>query len=116
LWLIPLIGLAVLTSLAIAFAVAGLTPNPQTASNVGQTISFLLFAFTGAILPVDALPGVLPTVVPYAVPHTALIEAIRGIALTGANITHYGTQVLIGAGWLAAALLVASLAYRFADE
>lgn len=116
LWLVPLIAMAVLTSLAIAFAVAGLTPNPQTASNVGQTISFLLFAFTGAILPVDALPGALPAIVPYAVPHTALIEAIRGIALTGADITQYGTQVLVGAGWLAAALLVASLAYRFTDE
>lgn len=29
LWLVPLIAMAVLTSLAIAFAVAGLTPNPQ---------------------------------------------------------------------------------------
>jgi len=116
LWLIPLIGMAVLTSLAIAFAVAGLTPNPQTASNVGQTISFLLFAFTGTFLPVQALPGALPHIVPYAVPHTALIQAIRGIALTGANITQYATQVLVGAGWLAVSMLVASLAYRFTDE
>jgi ABC-type polysaccharide/polyol phosphate export permease len=116
LWLIPLIAMAVLTSLAIAFAVAGLTPNPQTASNVGQTITFLLFAFTGTILPVQALPGRLPHIVSYAVPHTALIQAIRGIALTGANITHYGTQILVGAGWLAAALVIASLAYRFTDQ
>lgn len=116
LWLIPLIGMAVLTSLAMAFAVAGLTPNPQTASNVGQTITFLLFAFTGAILPVDALPGALPDIVPYAVPHTSLIEAIRGIALTGADITRYGTQVLVAAAWLAVTLTVASRAYRFTDE
>lgn len=116
LWLVPLIGMAVLTSLAIAFAVAGLTPNPQTASNVGQTITFLLFAFTGSILPVQALPGALPDIVPYAVPHTSLIEAIRGIALNGADITRYGTHVLVGAAWLAAALVVASLAYRFTDE
>jgi ABC-2 type transport system permease protein len=116
LWLVPLIGMAVLTALAIAFAVAGLTPNPQTASNVGLTISFLLFALTGAILPVEALPGPLPELVPYAVPQTALIEAIRGIALTGAGITHYGTQLLVGAAWLAIALAVAALAYRFTDE
>ncbi len=116
LWLVPLIGMAVLTALAIAFAVAGLSPNPQTASNVGVTISFLLFALTGAILPVQALPGPLPNIVPYAVPQTALIEAIRGVALTGAGITHYGTQVILGAGWLAVALVVAILAYRFTDE
>jgi ABC-2 type transport system permease protein len=116
LWLVPLIGMAVLTALAIAFAVAGLTPNPQTASNVGLTISFLLFALTGAILPVEALPGPLPELVPYAVPQTALIEAIRGIALTGAGITRYGTQLLVGAAWLVVALIVAGLAYRFTDE
>lgn len=116
LWLVPLIAMAVLTSLAIAFAIAGLTPNPQTASNVGQTITFLLFAFTGSILPVEALPGALPDIVPFAVPHTALIEAIRGIALTGADITRYGPQILVGAGWLAVALIVASIAYRFTDE
>ncbi len=39
-------------------------------------------------------------------PHTALIEAIRGIALTGANITQNATQVLVGVGWLAASLLL----------
>jgi ABC-2 type transport system permease protein len=116
LWLVPLIGMAILTALAIAFAIAGLTPNPQTASNVGLTISFLLFALTGAILPVEALPGPLPDIVPYAVPQTALIEAIRGIALTGADITHYSTQVLIGAAWLAVALVVAARTYRFTAE
>jgi ABC-type multidrug transport system permease subunit len=116
LWLAPLIAMAVLTALATSFAVAGLTPNPQTAANVGVTISFLLFALTGAILPVDALPGPLPDLVPFAVPHTALIEAIRGIALTGASITDYGRQILIGTGWLALAVVVAALAYRFTEE
>ena len=116
LWLAPLIAVAVLTALASAFAVAGLTPNPQTASNVGVTISFLLFALTGAILPIQALPGPLPDIVPYAVPQTALIKAVRGIALTGAPITHYGRDVLIALGWLGLALLVAALAYRFTDE
>jgi ABC-type multidrug transport system permease subunit len=100
----------------VAFVIAGLTPNPQTASNVGQTVTFLLFALTGAILPIEALPGALPEIVPYAVPHTALIEAVRGIALTGAPITQYGTEVLVGAAWLAVALIIATFAYRFSDE
>src|SRR3990170_3814233 len=58
-WLLPLIATVVLTSLAIAFLVAGLTSSPQTASNVGATISFLLFALTGAMLPIEALPDAL---------------------------------------------------------
>ena len=116
LWLAPLVVMAVITALATSFAVAGLTPDPQTAANVGQTITFLLFALTGAILPVEALPGALPDIVPYAVPHTALIEAIRGIALTGAPIIDYGRQILIGTGWLGLTLVAAALAYRFTED
>jgi ABC-2 type transport system permease protein len=116
LWLAPLIAMTVLTGLATAFTIAGLTPNPQTASNAGQTATFLLFALTGAILPVEALPGALPDIVPYAVPHTALIQAVRGIALTGAPISQYGTQILSGAGWLALTLIVAAFTYRFSDD
>lgn len=116
LWLIPLVALVALTALAIAFAVAGLTPNPQTAANVGATISFLLFGFTGVMLPIEVLPGALPDIVPYVVPYTSLMEAIRGIALTGQDITAYGEQVLVGLVWLVGAFTLAAFAYRFTEE
>lgn len=116
LWLAPLIAIIILTSLAIAFTVAGLTSNPQTASNAGQTITFFMFAFTGAMLPIEALPDPLPEIVLYTVPHTALIQAIRGIALTGTNISAYTRQILIGAVWLVAALISAAFAYRFTED
>jgi len=115
-WLIPLIALVAITSIAMGFGIAGLTPNPQTATNVGSTISFLMFGFSGVMFPTEALPGLLPDIVPYVVPHTALIEAIRGIALTGESITAYGHQLLVGAAWLIGALTIAALAYRFTDE
>jgi ABC-2 type transport system permease protein len=116
LWLIPLIAFVAMTSIVLAFGIAGLTPNPQTATNIGSTVSFLMFGFAGVMFPIEALPGFLPDVVLYAVPHTALIEAIRGITLTGESVAAYGHQILIGAGWLAVALTIASLAYRFTDE
>jgi ABC-2 type transport system permease protein len=116
LWLIPLVAAVAITSIAMGYAVAGLTPNPQTATNVGTTITFLMFGFAGVMFPTEALPGVLPDLVPFVVPHTALIEAIRGIALTGDWITAYGGQLLIGAGWLAVAFTVAALSYRFTED
>ena len=116
LWLIPLVAVVAVTSIAMGYAIAGLTPNPQTATNVGGTVSFLMFGFSGVMFPTEALPGVLPDIVPYAVPHTALIESIRGIALTGESITAYGQQVVIGAIWLAMALTIAAVGYRFTDE
>jgi len=116
LWLIPLVAVIAITSIAMGYAIAGLTPNPQTATNVGGTVSFLMFGFSGVMFPTEALPGVLPDIVPYAVPHTALIEAIRGIALTGAPITDYIAQILVGAAWLTGAFVVATIAYRFTEE
>lgn len=116
LWLIPLVAVIAITSIAMGYAIAGLTPNPQTATNVGGTVSFLMFGFSGVMFPTEALPSVLPAIVPYAVPHASLIEAIRGIALSGDSITGYGEQVLVGLGWLVAAFALAALAYRFTDE
>ena len=115
-WLIPLIALVAITSIALGYATAGLTPNPQTATNVGSTITFLIMGFSGVMFPIEALPGALPNIVPYAIPHTALIEVIRGIALSGDAITGYGHDLLIGAAWLAVAFVVAARAYRFTDE
>ena len=115
-WLIPIIAIAVLTALSISFTIAGLTPNPQTANIVGASLVLPLFALTGVILPVEAMPPPLPDIVPYALPYTALIEAIRGIALTGASVTAYGELVLVGLAWLVALFVVATRAYRFTEE
>jgi ABC-2 type transport system permease protein len=116
LWLIPLIAVIAVTSIALGYAIAGLTPNPQTATNVGSTITFLIFGFSGVMFPIKALPGSLPDIVLYAIPHAALIDVIRGIALTGDSIADYGRQLLIGVGWLIAAFAAAALSYRFTDE
>ena len=116
LWLIPLQAIVVLTALSIAFAIAGLTPNPQTANLVGGSVALPLFVLTGAFAPVAAMPAPLPDIVPYVVPYTALIEAIRGIALSGASVTAYGPQLAVGIAWLVAIFVVAARAYRFIDE
>jgi ABC-2 type transport system permease protein len=115
-WLIPLIALVAITSIALGYTVAGLTPNPQTATNVGSTITFLIMGFSGVMFPIEALPGALPEIVPYAVPHTALIEIIRGIALTGDAIGGYGHELLIAIAWLAGAFALAARFYRFTDD
>jgi ABC-2 type transport system permease protein len=115
-WLIPLIAFVAITSIALGYATAGLTPNPQTATNVGSTISFLIMGFSGVMFPIEALPGALPEIVPYAIPHTALIEIIRGIALSGDAITGYGHELLIAIAWLAGAFALAALFYRFTED
>jgi ABC-type multidrug transport system permease subunit len=92
-WVIPLQTIGTLTALTIAFTIAGLTPNPATANIVGSAVVLPIFALSGAILPVAAMPAPLPDIVAYALPYTSLIEAIRGIAVTGASITSYGRRL-----------------------
>lgn len=116
LWLVPLVSIGVLTALSFAFAIAGIAPNPQTANIMVVAFVMPFFALSGAFLPLDALPGALPEITPYAVPYASLIEAIRGIALSGASITAYGTEVLVGLGWLALFFAVAVKVYRFTDD
>jgi hypothetical protein len=50
------------------------------------------------------------------VPYSSLVEAIRGIALTGASITEYGTQVAVGIAWLVVMFSMAASAYRFTED
>jgi len=116
LWLIPIMAVAYLTALSISFAIAGLTPNPPTANIVGGALVLPLFALTGVVLPIEALPPPLPDVVTIALPYAALVEAVRGIAIGGDSITAYAGQVLIGIARLVAVFLVASRAYRFTEE
>lgn len=115
-WLILLQTIGVLTALSVAFAVAGLTSNPATANIVGGAVVLPVFALAGAILPVVALPAPLRDIVPYAVPYASLVEAARGIALTGASITAYSSQMAIGLAWLLVTFALAAGAYRFTED
>jgi ABC-2 type transport system permease protein len=116
LWLPPLIALGVLTALSISFTIAGLTPNPPTANIAAGTLALPLFTLSGAVPPIEALPGPLPDIVPYAIPFASLIEAIRGIALAGTPVTAYGQQLLIAIGWLAITFTLAVKTYSFDSD
>lgn len=105
-----------LTALGFAFAIAGFAPTPQSANGISGAIGLLLGFFTGAAYPLDALPGSLGDIFAWTVPFASLIKAIRGIALDGVGITAYGTEALVGLGWLLVAFTLAAVGYRFDRE
>lgn len=116
LWLIPLFALVMFTNMGLAFTIAGLMPNPGAANQLSNGLGIPLMFLSGAMLPLNVLPGVLPDLAKIAVPFAAPIQAIRGIVLYGSPITHYGTEILIGIVWAIAALAVATTVYRFDHE
>lgn len=115
-WAVLLVGLVVLTALGIAFAVAGFMPNPQSANALGGALGLPIGFLSGATYPIEALPGILPDIALWAVPFAAPIKAIRAIVLDGASITTYGTETLIGIGWLLLAFALAATGYKFSRE
>lgn len=116
LWAALLIGMVVLTALGFAFAIAGFLPNPQSANAVSGALGLPLGFFSGATYPLTALPGILPQIAPWIVPFAAPVKAIRGIAVDGVGISGYGTETLIGLGWLLIAFALAATGYRFTRE
>lgn len=115
-WLIPLFALIMFTNMGLAFTIAGLMPNPAASAQVSVGLGMPLMFLSGAMLPLDALPGALPDIVKVAVPFAAPIEAIRGITLYGTPVTSYGPEILIGAAWALTMLAVATTVYRFDKE
>lgn len=115
-WLIPLFALIMFTNMGLAFTIAGLMPNPAAANQLSNGLGMPLMFLSGAMLPLSVLPGALPDIAKVAVPFAAPIEAIRGIVLHGAPITHYGPEVLIGIAWALVMLALATTVYRFDHE
>ncbi|GAB3162405.1 hypothetical protein GCM10027059_15070 [Myceligenerans halotolerans] len=116
LWLVPLLALVMFTNMGLAFTIAGLMPNPASANQLSSGLGMPLMFLSGAMLPLDVLPGALPDIARIAVPFASPIEAMRGIVLDGAPITQYGAEVLIAATWAVAMLAAATAAYRFDHE
>lgn len=85
LWLIPLLALVMFTNMGLAFTIAGLMPNPAGANQLSNGLGMSLMFLSGAMLPLDVLPGALPDISRVAVPFASLIEAMRGIVLHGTH-------------------------------
>jgi ABC-type uncharacterized transport system permease subunit len=63
--------------------------------------------------PLGAFPGWLEQLA-QAIPYTGLIATVRGLVLDGRGLTGFGSELAIGAGWIAVLLFAAARTYRFA--
>lgn len=109
---VPVMALVTAVGLSVAFVIAGLTKSPQDANALDSYVSFPLYLFTGAMLPLAAFPDWLQQVA-RLIPYTGLIATVRGIALAGQPLTAFGPELAIAGAWLALLLVAATRAYRF---
>jgi ABC-2 type transport system permease protein len=109
---LPVMVMVTFTGLSVAFIIAGLTKTPQNANALDTAANWPLYLITGAMFPLAAFPAWLGEIAQY-IPYTGLIATVRGILLDGRPLTHFGSELAIGAVWIAVLLVAAARSYRF---
>ena len=114
-WLLVLATLGNLTFLSLGFAVAGRAQSVDAANNMAGLATFPLMFLSGMFFPLEAMPRVAQWVAE-TLPITPLVHAMRAVALDGAALTDLGTDLVKLLLWVPAALLLARLSFRMADD
>jgi ABC-2 type transport system permease protein len=109
---VPVMALVTAIGLSVAFVIAGLTNSPADANALDSYVSFPLYLFTGAMLPLAAFPDWLQQLAGF-IPYTGLITTVRGVALAGQPLTAFAPELAIAAVWIGLLLVAATRAYRF---
>jgi ABC-type multidrug transport system permease subunit len=109
---LPVMVMVTFTGLSAAFIIAGLTKSPQNANALDTAANWPLYLLTGAAYPLAAFPAWLEEFAQY-IPYTGLIATVRGILLDGRPLTDFGSELAIGAVWMAVLVVGAARAYRF---
>jgi ABC-2 type transport system permease protein len=111
-WLIPLSALGTLLGLSIGFAIAGPTKTPEGTASFASLLVMPLWILSGVMFPLGSLPRIVENAVEY-LPATPLVEATRGIALQGSQLSEFGSELAVIGGWLLVSFLVAARSFRF---
>jgi ABC-2 type transport system permease protein len=115
-WVLVPVTMVVLMGLSIGFVWAGITRTPEGANTLDVIMAIPLLFLAGALWPREAYPDAVESVVQYAIPFAAPFDTMRGIALDGASITDYGSDLLVGAVWLVGLVTLATRGYRLKEE
>jgi ABC-2 type transport system permease protein len=115
-WELVPVTMIVLAALSIGFIWAGITRTPGGANTLDIMALIPLLYLSGGLFPRDAYSHLVQQITDYAIPFVPMFDMLRGIALDGASITHYGHELLVGGAWVAALFLIASRVYRLGEE
>jgi ABC-2 type transport system permease protein len=106
--LLPAVLLVALTSAAIGFAIALISPHPMVVGVITQVLLIGVLLFSPINFPADRLPGWLAAI-HQVLPIESLAQLVRG-GLTGAPSTTLTGAFALSAAWCIGALGVSALA------
>jgi ABC-2 type transport system permease protein len=115
-WELVPVTMIVLAALSIGFIWAGITRTPGGANTLDVMAAIPLLFLSGGMWPRSAYPALAQHITGYAIPFVPMFDTLRGIALDGTSIGHYGHDLLVGGVWVAALFLLASRVYRLKED
>jgi ABC-2 type transport system permease protein len=115
-WELVPVTMIVLAALSLGFIWAGITRTPGGANTLDILALVPLLYLTGGLFPRDAYSHLVQQITDYAIPFAPMFDMLRGIALQGASITHYGHELIVGAAWVAALFAIATRVYQLKED
>jgi ABC-2 type transport system permease protein len=115
-WELVPVTMIVLAGLSIAFIWAGIARTPGGANTIDVMAVIPLLYLAGGLYPRDAYSHLVQQITDYAIPFAPMFDMLRGVALHGTSIVHYGHQVLVAGAWVAGLFLVATRVYRLKED
>jgi ABC-2 type transport system permease protein len=114
-WELVPVTMIALAGLSIGFIWAGITRTPGGANTLDVIASVPLLFLSGAMWPRAAFSHLTQQITDYAIPFVPMFDMLRGIALEGTSISHYGHDLLVAGGWVVALFLIAARVYRLKE-
>jgi ABC-2 type transport system permease protein len=108
-------GLVLLTAatfIAIGFAIAGLAPTEESATQITGVVSLPLMFLSGLFIPVDQLPDFIRPLAA-VMPLTYAADALRQVMVGGTPFVPLTIGVAVLAAWLLGSLVVATRLFRW---
>ncbi|MBS1885691.1 MAG: ABC transporter permease [Actinobacteria bacterium] len=116
LWELVPVTMIVVAALSLGFIWAGITRTPGGANTLDIMALIPLLYLTGGLFPRDAFSPAVQAITEYAIPFAPMFDMLRGIALQGVGIEHFGRELIVAAAWVVALFLIATRAYRLREE
>jgi ABC-2 type transport system permease protein len=111
--LVLTIAIGALTLMAIGFIAGSFARSPEAANAVTLLVTFPMMFLGGTYFPTTGAPDFLKPVI-QVLPLSYLNDALRQVMNDGATLAAISTDLLVLLAWMAAALLLANRAFRWA--
>ena len=110
--ILTILALGAATFVSLGAVVGALVRSTESANNVASVLTVPLAFVSDAYFPIDRFPASVAGAL-RMLPSTEFVDALRGVAMYGEPLTHYGTWIVVLALWAVAGTAVTARFFRW---